>query len=102
MIAGQKVTMKAPHVWCGDAHPEGARLPVFGEVYTIAFIAGHKGDAFLNLCECDPFGMFLAERFRPVKTTDISIFRQMLAPLPSGSGKRARSRSRRPVREAAE
>lgn len=72
------------------------RLPVQGEVYTIRDIIEWPGGTGLQFheivnspkrypegfIECD----FVARRFRPVKTTSISIFTQMLFPVSKDEG----------------
>ena len=78
----------------------GVTKPIRGEVYTIREIAARKnGGLRLRLVEIvnppaefrdapaqEPW--FWAENFRPVKTTSIEIFEQMLAPEPNAPARR--------------
>lgn len=83
---GQEVVCVKAGEWLvldGEGPPASAHVPHYGEHFLVNSIHEYSdGSTFLTLIGCSRKDLWAAEEFRPVKTTDISLFHQMLAPSP--------------------
>lgn len=84
---GQRVVCIKKGEWQYHRSPTGLAAhprPGYGDVVTVSEIdiRASCGRPFLELVEFGKPYLYLAACFEPVKTTDISIFTQMLAPKP--------------------